>query len=99
MTYQEVLWQNKYVWIVSLMSKSGKMHRYVSKYVNRGGYVLGEAKNGMLLIQFNKNHTRSIPAGCVVDYSVPKAVHKMKPSKKWRESPEVVAVMRRLKDR
>jgi hypothetical protein len=40
--------------------------------VGRGGKVLGEAKNGMLLIQF-KNHTRAIPAGCVVDYNVPKA--------------------------
>ncbi len=73
MTYQEALWQGKYVWIVSLMSKSGKMHRYVRRYVGRGGLVLGEAKNGMLLIQFT-NHTRCIPAGCVVDYSVPKAV-------------------------
>jgi hypothetical protein len=72
MTYQEVLWQGKYVWIVSIMSKSGKMHRYVRKYVGRGGMVLGESKNNMLLIQF-KNHTRCIPAGCVVDYSVPKS--------------------------
>ena len=78
MTYQEALWQGKYVWIVSLMSKSGKMHRYVRKYVGRGGLVLGEAKNGMLLIQFKNHHgiarTRCIPAGCVVDYSVSKAV-------------------------
>jgi hypothetical protein len=34
--------------------------------VGRGGKVVGEAKNGMLLIQF-KNHTRCIPAGCVVE--------------------------------
>ena len=77
MTYQEALWQGKYVWIVSLMSKSGKMHRYVRKYVGRGGLVLGEAKNGMLLIQFKNHHgiahTRCIPAGCVVDYDVPKS--------------------------
>lgn len=73
MTHQEVLWKDKYVWIVSLMSKSGKMHRYVRKYVGLGGRVKGEAKNGMLLIQF-KNHTRSIPAGCVVDYNIPMAV-------------------------
>lgn len=72
MTYQETFWQGRYVWVVSLMSRSGKMHRYVRKYVGRGGKVIGEAKNGMLLIQF-KNHTRSIPAGCVVDYNVPKA--------------------------
>jgi hypothetical protein len=72
MTYQEALWQGKYVWIVSLMSKSGKMHRYVRKYVGRGGKVISEAKNGMLLIQF-ETHTRCIPAGCVVDYGVPKS--------------------------
>lgn len=72
MTYQEVLWQGKYVWVVSLMSKSGKMHRYVRQYIGRGGKVLGESKNGMLLVQF-KSHTRSIPAGCVVEYNVPKA--------------------------
>ena len=69
MTYQEVLWKDKYVWVVSLMSKSGKMHRYVRTYVGRGGKVVGEAKNGMLLIEF-KNHTRCIPAGCVVEYGV-----------------------------
>jgi len=45
------------------------MHRYVKRYVGRGGKVTGEAKNGMLLIQF-KNHTRCIPAGCVVEYGV-----------------------------
>ncbi len=72
MTYQEALWKNKYVWVVGLMSRSGKMHRYVRKYVGRGGFVLGEAKNNMLLIQF-KNHTRAIPAGCVVEYDTPKA--------------------------
>jgi hypothetical protein len=72
MTYQEALWQGKYVWVVSLMSKSGKMHRYVRRYVGRGGQVIREAKNGMLLIQF-KNHTRCIPAGCVVEYNVPKS--------------------------
>ncbi len=72
MTYQEALWQGRYVWVVSLMSRRGKMHRYVRPYVGRGGRVLGEAKNGMLLIEF-KTHTRAIPAGCVVDYNVPKA--------------------------
>jgi hypothetical protein len=77
MTYQEALWKGKLVWIVSLMSKRGKMHRYVSNYVGRAGRVLGEAKNGMLLIQF-KTHTRSIPAGCVVDYNVPKVASRDK---------------------
>ena len=77
MTYQETLWQGRYVWVVSLMSRSGKMHLYVRKYVGRVGMVKGEAKNGMLLIQFKNSHgishTRAIPAGCVVDYNVPKA--------------------------
>lgn len=72
MTYQEALWKGRYVWVVSLMSRSGRMHRYVRKYVGRGGLVKGDAKNGMLLIQF-KNHARAIPAGCVVDYNVPKS--------------------------
>ncbi len=72
MTLQEVLWQGKFVWVVSILSKSGKIHRYVRKYVGRGACILGEAKNGMLLLQF-KNHTRAIPAGCVVEYSTPKA--------------------------
>ncbi len=73
MTYQEALWKDKYVCVVSLMSKSGKMHRYVRRYVGRGGKVMGEAKNNMLLIQF-RNHTRAIPAGCVVDYNTAKCV-------------------------
>jgi hypothetical protein len=77
MTYQEALWQGKMVWIVSLMSKNGRMHRYVRNYVGRGGKVVGEAKNGMLLIQF-ENHTRCIPAGCVVDYNVPKVASRDK---------------------
>jgi len=73
MTYQEALWKNKRVWVVSIMSKSGRMHRYVRKYIGRSGMVLGEAKNNMLLIQF-RNHTRCIPAGCVVDYNTTKCV-------------------------
>lgn len=77
MTYQEALWKDKMVWVVSLMSKSGKMHRYVRKYVGRGGKVVGEAKNNMLLIQF-KNHKRAIPAGCVADYNVPKVASRDK---------------------
>lgn len=68
MTYQEVLWQGKYVWVAGILSKSGKLHRTLKKYVGRGGMVVGEAKNGMLLVQF-KNHTRSIPAGCLVEYT------------------------------
>jgi hypothetical protein len=73
MTYQEALWKGKRVLIVSLMSKNGRIHRYVRKYIGRSGMVLGEAKNNMLLVQF-ENHTRGIPAGCVVDYNTAKCV-------------------------
>lgn len=67
MTYQEAIWKDKIVWVVGILSKSGKLHREYRKYVGRGGYVLGEAKNGMLLVQFNR-HTRAIPAGCLAVY-------------------------------
>jgi hypothetical protein len=39
--------------------------------VGRGGKVLGESKNGRLLVQF-KGHTRGIPAGCVAEYGTVK---------------------------
>jgi hypothetical protein len=69
MTYQEILWQNKLVWVVSLLSRSGKIHRYLKPYIGRGGLVVGEAKNGMLLIEFGlKKELRAIPAGCVIKY-------------------------------
>lgn len=66
--------------VVSMMSKSGKFHTYVKRFVGRRGYVLGEAKNGMLLIRFQmSNHFRktiSIPAGCVIEWTeVPFAQH------------------------
>ena len=73
MTYQEVLWKGKYVWIVGIQSRSGRMHMRLRKYVGRGGMVVGESKNGQLLIRF-KNHTRCIPAGCVVEYGSTKLV-------------------------
>lgn len=66
MTHQETLWKHKKIMVISLMSKSGKIHLYVKKYIGRFGLVRGQAKNGMLLIRF-KGHTRSIPAGCVVE--------------------------------
>lgn len=69
MTSQEVLWQNKFVWVTGIKSKSGKLHRFVRRYVGRGGLVLGEAKNGMLLVQFRTNHVRAIPAGCLTKYA------------------------------
>lgn len=67
MTYQEAIWKGKYVWVTGILSKSGKLHRTYRKYVGRGGMVLGESKNNMLLVQF-KNHTRAIPAGCLSEY-------------------------------
>lgn len=72
-TYQECIWQGKTVLVVSMMSKSGKVHAYVKRFVGRQGYVLGEAKNGMLLIRFQMTKyfikTISIPAGCVIEYT------------------------------
>jgi len=75
MTYQEVLWKGKHVWVVGILSKSGKLHRYLRKYVGRGGVVLGESKNNMLLVQF-ENHTRCIPAGCLAVYGEIRTVRK-----------------------
>lgn len=69
MTYQEVLWQGKFVWITGIKSKSGKLHRYVREFVGRGGVVVREAKNGMLLVQLKPNLLRSIPAGCLTLYT------------------------------
>lgn len=73
MTYQEAIWKGKYVWITGILSKSGRIHRAYRKYVGKGGMVVGEAKNGMLLVQFSK-HTRAIPAGCVTEYGTVKTV-------------------------
>lgn len=69
MTIQEAIWKDQLVWVVGIMSRSGKLHRYVREYVGRGGVVVGEAKNGMLLVQFKRNHVRSIPAGCLALYT------------------------------
>ena len=74
MTYQEVLWQGKLVWVTGIVSKSGKCHRYVRKFVGRGGVVKGESKNGMLLVEFGPRKVRAIPAGCVTLYSEAKWV-------------------------
>lgn len=81
MTYQDCIWKGKYVWIVSIMSKNKRMHRYLKKYVGHGGFVLGTAKNNMLLVEFtyrNKNRERvkelrSIPSSCVVEYGTVKS--------------------------
>jgi hypothetical protein len=79
MDYQECLWKGKIVWVVSIMSKNKVIHRYLKKYVGHGGFVLGTAKNNMLLIEFAHRdfqtgrkirQTRCIPASCVVEYGV-----------------------------
>ena len=67
MTNQEVLWKGKTVWVVGILSRSGRLHYGLRKYVGRAGLVLGESKNNQLLIQFG-NHTRAIPAGCVAEH-------------------------------
>lgn len=67
MTSQEVLWQGKRVWVVGILSRSGRLHHKLKKYVGLSGVVLKESKNNQLLIKFRK-HTRAIPAGCLVEY-------------------------------
>ena len=72
-TYQECIWQDKTVLVVSMMSKSGKVHAYVKRFVGRRGLVLGEAKNGMLLIRFQMTKrfkkAIAIPAGCLIEWT------------------------------
>ena len=71
MTYQETLWKGKHIRLVSLISKSGKIHHQLAKYCGMAGEVLGEAKNGQLLIKFDVSWmgfhdlTRTVPSGCV----------------------------------
>lgn len=67
-TYQECLYKDKAVYVVGMTSRSGKVHRYVRKFVGRTGWVIGQSKNGMLLLEFKKGYgreCRAIPAGCV----------------------------------
>jgi len=73
MTYQEVLWQGKLVWVTGILSRSGRLHRALKPYVGRGGVVLRESKNGQLLVQFGLQ-TRCVPAGCVAEYGTVKNV-------------------------
>lgn len=80
MTYQEGIWKGKIVWVVSMMTKNGRIHRYLRKYVGMGGVVLCEAKNGMLLVEFGGTvrHARCIPSSCVVEYGKAKNVNAKK---------------------
>lgn len=68
MTPQEIIWQGRYVWVTSIKSRSGRLHRWVRNYMGRGGVVEREARNGMLIVRFRKNHVRAIPAGCLTLY-------------------------------
>lgn len=71
MTHQEATWKGHYVWCVSIMSKNRRIHRYLKPYVGRPGFVHGEAKNGMLLIEFGlsiKSELRCVPSSCVALY-------------------------------
>lgn len=85
MTYQEIKWMNKIIWVTGIMSNSRKLHRNLVKYVGRGGQVIGESKNGQLLVRFvhrvdgiKKIEDRCIPSGCVEEYGT---VHIAKPHK------------------
>lgn len=76
MDYQECIWKGKIVWVVSIMSKNMVIHRYLKNYIGKGGYVIGTAKNNMLLVEFDRRgrlgvkyrHHRCIPSSCVVEY-------------------------------
>jgi hypothetical protein len=66
MTYLEVLWQGKVVQVVTNFNRSGdSVHKYVTRYYGLTGTVLREAKNGMLLIQFDFGNPVSIPPCCI----------------------------------
>lgn len=77
MTYQETIWKDHIVMVTGIISRSGKYHRYVRSLVGRGGQVVGEAKNNMLLIEFSGRNKkrgrfkfrRAVPAGCVTLYT------------------------------
>lgn len=64
MDKQEVDWMGRPVWITGIVSKSGKLHTYVKRYVGRIGCVEGTAKNGMVLVRMGSIR-RAIPAGCL----------------------------------
>ena len=72
MTPQEIKWKDKIVVVTGIKSNNGVLHRYVAKYIGRGGIVERQAKNGMLLVYFKnskKAKHRAIPAGCLTAYS------------------------------
>lgn len=54
------------VFITGTISKSGKFHPGLTKYVGRMGIIKGLAKNGGVLVKIvGTNITKSFPQGCV----------------------------------
>lgn len=70
MTYLECIWQDKPVFVYSLLSKSSKIHAHVKQWIGKSGVVLGESKNNQLLVQFTVSiyhrRTVAIPPGCLM---------------------------------
>lgn len=71
MTHLESIWNDKHVFVHSMMSKSGKIHTHVRKWIGKIGIVVRESKNNQLLVKFNiTTHKRkyiAIPPGCLVE--------------------------------
>lgn len=72
MTSQECIWKHKVVRLITIKGKRGPIHWGLAKYCGMPGEVLGDAKNGMLLIKFdtswleNGDMIRCVPASCVM---------------------------------
>ena len=69
MTYLESVYKDKIVVVTGIKSNRGVLHPRIRKYVGRAGTVVGESKNGQLLVRFkllrSRSHLRAIPPGCV----------------------------------
>lgn len=69
MTNLEKIWADKHVFVYSMMSKSGKIHSYVRRWIGRIGVVVRESKNNQLLVKFGisqyKRKYIAIPPGCL----------------------------------
>lgn len=69
MTHLETIWQDKHVIVYSMMSKSGKLHAHVRRWIGRIGIVMRESKNNQLIVKFGispyKKKYIAIPPGCL----------------------------------
>lgn len=66
MTRQEILFNDATVICVSIMSKRKRIHFKCKKFIGRKGKVLGEGKNGQLLIKFDsQKNPVTIPLSCL----------------------------------